>query len=105
MPNFISEDHIEQALLRRLQHLHGFDVLDCQTTDPEDRNDGSRRGSKRDVILVDRVKAAAVALNPGIPEAALDDALERFLDRRQAMTLVAAVAAFQYLRGVIGAII
>jgi type I restriction enzyme R subunit len=29
MPNFISEDQIEQALLQRLQHVCGFDVLDC----------------------------------------------------------------------------
>jgi type I restriction enzyme, R subunit len=67
MPNFIAEDQIEQALLQRLQHLHGFDSLDCYTEDPEDLNDGSRRANKRDVILVDRVKEAAVALNPDIP--------------------------------------
>jgi type I restriction enzyme, R subunit len=28
MPNFISEDQIERALLQRLQDLHGFDVLE-----------------------------------------------------------------------------
>lgn len=71
MPNFISEDQIELALLQRLQHLHGFDVLDCNTRDPEDLNDGSRRASKRDVILADRVKQAAIALNPTIPETQL----------------------------------
>jgi hypothetical protein len=27
MPNFISEDHIERALVQKLQHLHGFDSL------------------------------------------------------------------------------
>ena len=64
MPNFISEDQIEQALVQRLQHLHGFDSLDCYTEDPEDLNDGSRRANKRDVILVDRVKEAAVRLEP-----------------------------------------
>ena len=90
MPNFISEDQIEQALLQRLQHLHGFDSLDCYTEDPEDLNDGSHRANKRDVILVDRVKEAAVALNPNIPTKAIDEALEKLLDRRQAMSLVAA---------------
>jgi type I restriction enzyme, R subunit len=30
VPNFISEDQIERALLQRLQHLDGFDVLDCR---------------------------------------------------------------------------
>ena len=60
MPNFISEDQIEQALVQRLEHLHGFDSLDCYTEDPEDLNDGSHRANKREVILVDRVKEAAV---------------------------------------------
>ena len=90
MPNFISEGQIERALLQRLQHLHGFDVLDCHTENPEDLNDDSGRPSKRDVILEDRVREAAVALNPQIPAAAVDDALEQLLDRRQAMSLVAA---------------
>ena len=90
MPNFISEDQIERALVQKLQHLHGFDVLECHTEDPEDLNDGSGRTSKRDVILVERVREAAVRLNPAIPAKAIEDALEKLLDRRQAMTLVAA---------------
>ena len=90
MPNFISEDQIEQALVQKLQHLHGFDVLNCYTADAEDLNDGSNRAHKRDVILADRVKEAAIRLNPVIPAAAIDSALEKLLDRRQAMTLIAA---------------
>src|SRR5919109_275829 len=90
MPNFISEDQIEQALVQRLQHLHGFDSLDCYTKDPEDLNDGSHRTNKRDVILVDRVKEAAIRLNRDIPSKAIDDALEKLLDRRRTMSLVAA---------------
>ena len=68
MPSFISEDQIEQALVQKLQHLHGFDSLDCHTEDPEDLNDGSGRANKRDVILVDRVREAATRLNPRIPQ-------------------------------------
>jgi type I restriction enzyme R subunit len=90
MPNFISEDQIEQALVQRLQHLHGFDSLNCYTDDPEDLNDGSHRTNKRDVILVDRVKEAALRLNPEIPPKAIDDALEKLVERRRAMSLVAA---------------
>ena len=90
MPNFISEDQIEQALVQKLQHLHGFDALDCYTEDAEDLNDGSGRANKRDVILVDRVREAAIRLNPDIPATAIEDALEKLLDRRQAMTLIAA---------------
>ncbi|MCL7942567.1 hypothetical protein [Marinobacter sp. ATCH36] len=46
MASFISEDNIEQALLQRLQHIHGFNVLDCYTPKPEDLNDGSHRAVK-----------------------------------------------------------
>ncbi len=90
MPNFISEDQIEQALLQRLQHLCGFDVLECHTADPADLNDGSGRADKREVLLPARLKAAALRLNPQIPEPVVDRALARLADRRQAMSLVAA---------------
>ena len=90
MPNFISEDQIEQALVQKLQHLHGFDALDCHTDNAEDLNDGSNRASKRDVILVDRVREAALRLNPDIPRAAIEGALGKLCERRQAMTLIAA---------------
>jgi len=90
MPNFISEDDIEQGMVQRLQHLYGYDVQDCFTADPADLNDGSGRGDKRDVILHDRLKAAAVVLNPGIPESAVDEALKQLCDRRQAMSAFAA---------------
>jgi len=90
MPNFISEDQIEVALVQKLQHLHGFDSLNCHTEDPEDLNDGSGRANKREVILLDRLREAATRLNPGIPTKAIEEALEKLLDRRQAMTLVAA---------------
>ena len=50
MANVISEDQIERALLQRLQHACGFDVLNCHTTDPADLMDGSGRKDKRDVL-------------------------------------------------------
>ena len=90
MPNFISEDTIEQAMVQRLQHLYGYDTLDCYTADPADLNDGSRRTDKRDVILHDRLKKAALALNPDIPKSAIDEALRQLCDKRQAMSSIAA---------------
>ncbi len=90
MPNFISEDQIEQALVQKLQHVHGFDVLDCHTDNAEDLNDGSNRASKRDVILMDWLREAALRLNLDIPQAAIESALEKLCERRQAMTLIAA---------------
>src|SRR5688572_18632078 len=90
MPNFISEDQIERAMVQKLKLLHGFDTLHCHTEHPEDLNDRSGRTNKRDVILLDRVREAAVRLNPLIPAQVIANALEKLLDRRQAMTLVAA---------------
>src|SRR5437773_2282336 len=90
MPNFISEDQIERAMVQKLEQLHGFESLNCRTEDPEDLNDRSDRTNKRDVILLDRVREAAFRLNSTIPAQAIESALEKLLDRRQAMTLVAA---------------
>lgn len=90
MPNFISEDQIERALVQKLTQLYSFASLNCHTEDPEDLNDRSGRTSKRDVILLDRLREAALRLNPTIPGRAVENALEKLLDRRQEMTLVAA---------------
>ena len=90
MPNFISEDDIEHAILQRLQHVYGYDTLNCFTADASDINDGSGRTDKRDVILYGRLKEAAIALNPGIPESAIDHALKQLCDRRQAISSIAA---------------
>jgi type I restriction enzyme R subunit len=90
MPNFISESQIERALVQKLQHLHGFDTLDCHTQDAEDLDDNSGRSDKREVILLDRLRAAAARLNPTIPAWVLETALEQVLDRRPALSLAAA---------------
>jgi len=90
MPNFLSEDDIEHAMVQRLQHIHGYDVQECYTSDPADLNDGSGRADKREVIFRDRLQAAVVKLNPEIPEAAIEDAMNRVCDRRQAMATMAA---------------
>lgn len=90
MPNFISEDQIEQGLLQKLAFTHGFELLDCFTEDAASLNDGSNRTDKRDVILLDRVRAAAVKLNPNTPAEVIERALETLADRRLAMSLIAA---------------
>ena len=87
---FISEDDIEQALLQRLQHLCGFNVLNCFTAQPDDLNDGSGRADKREVILPDRLRAAIQRLNPDLPADAHAQALATLLQLRLAMSLVQA---------------
>lgn len=89
--NFISEDDIEQALLKKLNSQFGFELLNCYTAKPEALNDGSNRRDKRDVILADRLKAACLRLNPEIPESVIDEkVIERVMDRRAAMSVIAA---------------
>ncbi len=88
--NFLSEDDIEQALLQKLQHLHGFDVLDCLTAKPDDLNDGSNRADKRDVVLADRLQTACKLLNPNIPVATIKQVVTKVMDRRGAMSVIAA---------------
>ena len=90
MPNFISEDQIEQATLRKLQQEHGFQWLNCNTANAEDLNDRSNRSDKREVILRDRLKAAALRLNPDLPEAAIDKAVAVLTQPRSAMSTTAA---------------
>ena len=92
MSNFISEDQIEQALMQKLQHLHGFDVLDCHTDNAEDLNDGSNRASKRDVILIDRLREAVLRLNPDIPREAIEVILGLAEEVRLLLTVVAVLA-------------
>lgn len=89
MANFISEDHIEQAILQKLQRF-GFELLNCCTAGADDLNDRSNRTDKRDVIFGDRLREAAVRLNPSIPEEAIDEALAQLIDKRQAMSPIAA---------------
>lgn len=90
MPNFISEDDIEQALLQLLQREYKYELLNCFTADPDDLNDGSGRSDKRDVIFAPRLKTATQRLNPQIPAATLDEALNEIIRNRRAMSLMAA---------------
>ena len=90
MPSFISEDDIERGLLALLHAEYGYELLNCFTADPDDLADGSGRGDKRDVILAARLQTAARRLNPTVPDAALDEALEQVTRSRRAMALAAA---------------
>ncbi len=76
MPNFISEDDIERGVLKLLQQ-QGYQVLNCFTEDRADLQDKSQRTDKRDVILKERLRAAARRLNPDLPPPAIDRALSQ----------------------------
>ena len=89
MPNIISEDDIEQAILQKLQQ-HGFQLLNCYTAAADNLNDRSHRTDKRDVILVDRLQSAALRLNPNLPAADIDRGLAQLTNNRSAMSTIAA---------------
>lgn len=90
MPNFISEDNIEQAIVQKLVKDYGYRAINCHTENPDDMNDNSGRTDKREVVFHARLKAAALRLNPDLPEAAIDLALSKLTDPRGAMTTIAA---------------
>lgn len=90
MPNFISEDNIEQAIVQKLVKDYGYRAINCYTENPDDLNDNSGRTDKREVVFHDRLKAAALRLNSDLPEAAVDLALSKLTDLRGAMTTIAA---------------
>lgn len=89
--NFISEDDIEQAILKRLQTDFSFELLNCFTAKPDELNDNSKRSDKRDVILADRLLTACIKLNPSIPEEVIEQqVIPKLMDRRTAMSSIAA---------------
>jgi type I restriction enzyme, R subunit len=90
MPNFISEDAIEKALLQKLKGEFGYEILNCHTAEADNLDDRSGRKIKGEVILADRLKEAGLRLNPHLPESAVEEAVERLRDRRYAMSAVAA---------------
>ncbi|AFZ26845.1 type I site-specific deoxyribonuclease, HsdR family [Cylindrospermum stagnale PCC 7417] len=89
MPNFISEDDIEQAVLAKLKQ-QGFKLLNCFTTNPDDLNDRSNRTDKREVIFSDRLQSAAIRLNPSLPADAIAQGLETLTNKRHLMSPIAA---------------
>lgn len=91
MPAFISEDDIEQALIRRLTAPGaGFRPLNCFTEHKDTLPDGSGRTDKREVVFEDRLRAALVALNPTLPEPAIEQAAAALTGSRNAMSGIAA---------------
>jgi type I restriction enzyme R subunit len=89
--NIISEDDIEQAILKRLQTDFSFELLNCFTAKPDGLKDGSQRSDKRDVILADRLFVACTKLNPDIPIEVIDQqVIPKLMDRRTTMSAIAA---------------
>lgn len=86
MPNFISEDQIEKAAVALLTETYGYRTVNCFTQDVENLADRSNRAAKQDVVFRDVLKTYAVQLNKDIPEAVVEEALEKLTAQRYAMS-------------------
>lgn len=67
MPNFISEDNIEQATINRLVQDNKYDTINCMTTEPETLPDGSGRDNKKQVVLPSLLFQSLCDINLNIP--------------------------------------
>ncbi len=86
MPNFISEDDIEKAILEMLTEQMGFRHIDCFTADADNLNDRSGRTTKTEVVLFDILKERAIDINPDVPGTVIDQAITKLTTRRYAMS-------------------
>ena len=75
MANFITEDMIEQAILKKLaKPAFGYDIIVCDASleKKEDLNDGTRRSDKKECILPCILEESIKKLNPDVPSDKLD---------------------------------
>lgn len=69
-----NENTVEQATLEWLRSM-GYEYQFGPDIAPEEPN--AERDSYREVLLLGRLKGALVRLNPGVPQAALDEAIRK----------------------------
>jgi len=75
MPNYITEDDIEQAILDKLRaEPFNYDIIICDadTSKRDDLNDGTGRTSKKQCVLPEVLKKSLKRINPSIDEKILD---------------------------------
>lgn len=81
MPNFISEDDIEQSILDRLKKdPFNYEIIICDN-DPSKRadlNDGTGRSSKRECVLPFVMLESLKKINPTISEPKLEELVQEY---------------------------
>ena len=79
MAKFITEDDIEQEILKKLKNKEfNYDIIICDA-DPnkkEDLNDGTERRNKKECILPNILKESLMKINPNIMEPLIDEKIE-----------------------------
>ena len=76
MPNYITEDDIEQAILEKLKaEPFNYDIIVCDadTVKRDDLNDGTGRSSKKQCILPDILLHSLIRINPNIESGILEN--------------------------------
>ncbi len=86
MPNFISESQIEKAAVSLLKEKYGYRTVNCYTQDVENFSDKSNRATKQEVVFLDVLKEYAVKINKTIPEPVINQAIEKLISPRYAMS-------------------
>ena len=78
MPKTITEDNIEQGIIRLLTEPEiGYSHVCCMTAEPETLPDGSGRDNKKQVVLPVVLRQALGRLNPEIPASVLEPRRKR----------------------------
>ncbi len=75
MPNYISEDDIEQAILEKLKaepFCYDIIICDADTSKRDDLNDGTGRSSKKQCVLPDVLLRSLIRINPTIDRGILE---------------------------------
>ncbi len=90
MPNFITEDQIEKAILNRLKEKHNYGVLNCFTKDADDLNDKTGREQKTEVVFKQLLKEKLIEFNREVPPDAIETAVEKLTEKRFSMSPVLA---------------
>src|SRR6266511_5326275 len=84
-----SEDRLVQATFAaHLQNVLGWDSVYAYNAETFGPNGTLGRASERDVVLTRDLRAAVARLNPGIPEAAQEQAIEKLTRMDLARSLV-----------------
>lgn len=90
MPNFISEDDIEKAIVEVFKDKLGYRIINCFTPDVNSLNDKSSRADKKEVVFLDILRNKAYELNQEIPRNVVNEAISKLISRRYAMSPVLA---------------
>lgn len=80
MPNFISEQQIENAIVDVFVHKLGYRHLNCEF------RDDTGRGSEMEVVLKPVLRHRLKLLNPGLPADALEEAVRQLTETRLAQS-------------------